>query len=65
MQLTGTLNPFISSVHKFQLVVDAPPNSAAPYFIKPLATPFTVYLLVNKKYKLPDTRDLDGDNISF
>ena len=65
MQLTGTLNPLISSVHQFKLIVDVPPNSAAPFFIKPLTTPFIVYLLVNKKYKLPDTRDLDGDNISF
>ena len=65
MQLTGTLSPYIYLVHLFKLIVDVPPNNGAPYFIKPLDTPFTVYLLVNKKYKLPDTRDQDGDNINF
>ncbi len=64
LQLSGTLNPFLYAVHEFKLIVDVPPNSGAPYFLQPLTSPLTVYLLVKSKYKLPAIKDPDRDNPS-
>lgn len=62
MQLSGTLNPFLYAVHQFKLIVDVPPNSGPPYFVQPLTSPLTVYLLVKSKYRLPAMKDPDSDN---
>ncbi len=62
LQLSGTLNPFIYTVHQFKLIVDVSPNRGPPLFVQPLMSPFKVYLYVKYKLKLPTIKDLDKDD---